>query len=178
MIEGPIEYIPIERIIRDEYNERGVLIDNGKIVYLQEGTPEGVTYDDDYNGEGLLEIHNHPEGGPFSAVDMIHAYAAHLAEIRVSTETALYSLKPKNGKIFDAEPKTVMTAIFEEAMETFGDVPGVTEERVWAWMNIDNDIEQAHIYDDHATMNVEAERWVDAVASRLNLEFRIFRWSK
>lgn len=99
----------IQGRIKNLKNERGYYVDsNGNILHEIKGKggevsiPKEVTNDVEdrilYNKESIGFIHNHPDGGTFSADDVWSMTKRGIQEYRATSKDGTYVLKTKNGK--------------------------------------------------------------------------------
>jgi hypothetical protein len=175
MIVSEIDYYPIEFVTRDLCCERVVFVDDTerKITNLIEGTYNGVpvTREDEISGFDKLFTHNHPANSPLSVNDIRWAYLVGLREIRASTVTALYSMRPLNHKRFEGD--------FDRISDIMSDILKEIGEDVDHHLSTDN---ESRLPNYNFTPVSEARRifqvkMLDMVADKLKLEFRVYYWN-
>lgn len=96
--------IDLFKELRNEQVEHLIVIDNGIIIHREIGSKNNVEIDKKIllSKKDLILIHNHPEGGTFSSVDIINLVENNIKQMILVTKYFIYTInRPLKGWNFD-----------------------------------------------------------------------------
>jgi hypothetical protein len=109
--EHEIKDMPRERLYIFDKHGNPIVIRGGKEGSVGLGITD-IPKIKQFDNTGAVVTHNHPGGATFSSTDILTAGRLGLSEIRATTSTDTYILKPKNRTTFDLPTNKTLLALY------------------------------------------------------------------